>query len=33
MKSWLKVKLGQIEVSSKIAQNHSSGVYEVIYGH
>ena len=24
MKSWSKVKLGQVEVSSNIAQNHSS---------
>ena len=30
MKSWPKVKLGQVEVGSNIAQNHSSRPYEVI---
>ena len=33
MKSWPKEKLGQAEVGSNIAQNHSSSPYEVIYGH
>ena len=33
MKSWPKVKLGQVEVGSNIAQNHSSSPYEVISGH
>ena len=33
MKSWPKKKLGQVEVSSNIAQNHSSSPYELIYGH
>ena len=31
MKSWPKVKLGQVQVGSNIAQNHSSSPYEVIY--
>ena len=33
MKSWPKVKLGQVEVSSNIFQYHSSNPYEVISGH
>ena len=33
MKSWPKAKLGQIQVGSNIAQNHSSSPYEVISGH
>ena len=33
MKSWPKVKLGQVQVSSNIAQNHSSSPWEVISGH
>ena len=31
MKSWPKVKLGQVQVGSNIAQNHSSSKYEVIW--
>ena len=31
--SWPKVKLGQVGVRSNIAQNHSSSLLEVIYGH
>ena len=30
MKSWPKVKLGQVQVSSNIAQNHSSSPKEII---
>ena len=33
MKSWPKVKLGQVQVGSNIAQNHSFNPYEVISGH
>ena len=33
MKSWPKVKLGQIRVSSNMAQNHSSSPKEVLSGH
>ena len=33
MKSWPKVKLGQVEVGSNIAQNQSSSPYKVIYDH
>ena len=33
MKSWPKVKLGQVQVGSNIAQNHSSNPYEVISDH
>ena len=33
MKSLPKVKLGQVQVGSTIAQNHSSSPYEVISGH
>ena len=33
MKSWPKVKSGQVEVGSNIAQNHSSSPYEVISDH
>ena len=33
MKSWPKEKLGQVEVGSNIAQNHSSNPCELIYGH
>ena len=33
MKIWPKVKLGQVQVGSNIAQNHSSSPYEVISGH
>ena len=33
MKSWPKVKLGQVQVGSNIAQNHSSSKQEVISGH
>ena len=33
MKSWPKVKLGQVGVSSNIAQNHSSSPYEIMSGH
>ena len=33
MKSWPRVKLGQIQVGSNITQNHSSSPWEVIYGH
>ena len=33
MKSWPKLKLGQIGVSSNIAQNHSFSLQEVISGH
>ena len=30
MKSWPKVKLGQVQVGSNIAQNHSSSPYLAI---
>ena len=33
MKSEPKVKLGKVQISEKIAQNHSSGPLEVISGH
>ena len=33
MEIWPKVKLGQIEIGSNIAQNQSSGLYDVISGH
>ena len=33
MKSWPKIKLGQVQVSLNIAQNHSSNPYEVIPAH
>ena len=33
MKSWPKVKLGQVQVSLNITQNHSSSPKEVISGH
>ena len=33
MKSLPKVKSGQIGVDSNIAQNHTSSIYDVIYGH
>ena len=33
MKSWLKVKLGQVEVGSNIAQNRQSCPKEVVSGH
>ena len=33
MKSWPKVKLGQIGAHSNIAQIHSSSLYEVISDH
>ena len=33
MESWPESKIDQIEVGSKIAQNHSFGPKEVIYGH
>ena len=33
MKSWPKLELGQVGVGSNIAQNHSSGPYEVISDH
>ena len=33
MKRWQKVKLGQVGVSLNIAQDHSSGPYEVKSGH
>ena len=33
MKSWPKVKLGQVQVGSNIAQNHSFSPQEVISGH
>ena len=33
MESWPKVKLGQVQVGSNIAQNHSSSRKEVISGH
>ena len=32
MQSWSNVKLGQNQVGSDIAQNHSPGLYEVISG-
>ena len=33
MKSLPKLKSGQIGVDSNIAQNHTSSIYNVIYGH
>ena len=33
MKSLPKVKLGQVQVGSNIAQNHSSSPLEVLSGH
>ena len=33
MKSLPKVKSGQIGVDLNIAQNHTSSIYNVIYGH
>ena len=33
MESWSKVKLGQVEIGSNIAQNHSSNLYEVLSDH
>ena len=33
MKSWPKSKLDKVGVGSNIAQNHSSGPYEVISGY
>ena len=32
MKSWPKVKSGQVGVGSNIAQNHSFSLWEVIFG-
>ena len=33
MDTFCRVKLGQVEVGSNIAQNHSYSPYEVISGH